>query len=262
MDLAELVFALALQRGHPGRSPYSREAMAECGKDPKTPSCAIAPLCPSDLPSCRPPRWSKPRNAWVRIETRGTATHRFAKIARALAASSTRIASDCRGSTCTWPAGARSLALAGLTVVLHESGLREDVMFGHPPLGRGPHGEACLMQVALDQAANTAPWLTAEERAEAGRSSTAREALAQSLLGDSPEALARCFDVGLTLLARARRSCEASGRAWDKAMFSMYGTGKGCGSPGVAESRSKTYRSLAQEQPELSEELRTILTEN
>jgi hypothetical protein len=187
------------------------------------------------------------------MESRASAERRFAKVVSALARTSERLAAckDESGGYCNgvgWTAGEKQLALAGLTVILHESGLREDVMFGYPPLGRGPRGEACLMQVAPDQAARVAPWLGAEAREAALSRPKEREALAKQLLGDSPQALERCFEVGLRLLARARRSCEHSGR-WDLGMFAMYGTGASCRAPGVADRRSKTFQSLSSARP-------------
>src|SRR5688572_9352769 len=151
-----------------------------------------------------------------------------------------------------WGGGERMLALAGLTVVLHESGLREDIMFGHPPLGRGPAGEACLMQVAVDQAPLHASWLTPEQREQIARQPQRREQLAKTLLGDSPAALERCFEVGLRALARARRSCEGGGVPWETGMFSMYGSGRVCRVPVIAETRTKTFRVLTAARPQLA----------
>jgi hypothetical protein len=262
--LAQLLLALALDRGHPGNSPYSYEAVDECGRDPQVPACVLEPACSQNVPRCRAPRWSAVRRAWVQMESRASAEHRFAKVAQALARTSERLAACenesggyCRGVG--WTGSERQLALAGLTVILHESGLREDVMFGYPPLGRGPRGEACLMQVAPDQAARVAPWLGPEARDAALTRPKEREALARQLLGDSPEALERCFEVGLRLLASARRSCEHSG-AWDIGMFAMYGTGASCRAPGVAERRGKTYQALQSARPApLRDDLRSLL---
>ena len=69
-----------------------------------------------------------------------------------------------------------------------------------------------------------------------------REEFAQSLLGDSPEALGRCFEVGMRMLARARASCGASSN-WQHGMFSMYGTGTTCNA-GVLRNRSQTFQRM------------------
>jgi len=263
--LAELIFALALERGHPGQSPYSFETVPECGTDARSPSCEIRPLCNDSSPLCRPPRYSVPRGAWVRTETHETATRRFAKVARSLSDTAQRLVGcdrSAREGHCTppgWPGDTRSLALAALTVVFYESGLREDVMFGHPPLGRGPAGEACLMQVAIGDALSEAQWLSPEQRASIAAKPVAREAFARSLLGDSTASLSRCFEVGMRLLARSRRSCGGSGKPWDIGMFAMYGTGRTCTAPAVAERRAKTYRELAASDLKLPPELRRWL---
>jgi hypothetical protein len=266
-SLAQLVLALAINNGHPGRSPYSYEVVPECGTDPSRATCELKPLCEDPTPQCRPPRYSRVRGGWVRVESRPTSIRRFAKIASAVSSSALRLTrcqlpdgTRLKGcETIEWPGGDRALALAALTVALHESGLREDVMWGHPPLGRGPAGEACLMQVALDQAAQHASWLAAEQRERVAKSPRRREEFARDLLGDSPAALGRCFDVGMRLLARARQSCGRSGVMWDAGMFSMYGSGRTCRVAGVADSRSRTFRLLSAARPALDPEFERLL---
>ncbi|MFO0571311.1 MAG: hypothetical protein U0263_37125 [Polyangiaceae bacterium] len=253
--LAELALALMLQHGHPGRSPYSAEVVPECGSDPSQASCSLEPPCTDKTAFCRPPRWSAPRAGWVKVETRERAAQRFRTMARALSATGARLAA-CNGETCEplgWPGSERSLVLATLTVALHESGLREDVQFGHPPLGRGPRGEACLVQVALDQGPRVASWLTAAEKERALADRDAREAFARSLLGDDPQALGRCFEVGMRLLARSRKSCSGAGVPWDYGMFSLYGGGQSCQVPPIGKTRTKTFRTLAAARPSLEE---------
>jgi hypothetical protein len=263
-SLAQLVLALAIEHGHPGRSPYSYEPVVECGSDPVRPLCELKPACADSAPQCRPPKYSRVRGAWVRQESRETALSRFAKVATALSKTVKRLTS-CTGESRTncepiaWSGGERMLAVAGLTVVLHESGLREDIMFGHPPLGRGPAGEACLMQVAADQAPLHASWLTPEQREQIARQPQRREQFARTLLGDSPGALERCFEVGLRALARARRSCEGGGVSWETGMFSMYGSGRVCRVPAIAETRTKTFRVLTAARPQLAPELAALL---
>jgi hypothetical protein len=263
-SLAQLVLALAIEHGHPGRSPYSYEPVVECGTDPKQALCRLEPVCADGSPNCRAPKFSRVRNAWVRVETRETALGRFARIARTLSETAERLV-RCTGESRTncepiaWSSGAKPLALAGLTVALHESGLREDIQFGHPPLGRGPAGEACLMQVALDQVPQHASWLPAEAREAIFRQPHKREQLARTLLGDSQAALERCFEVGLRALARSRKSCEKAAGSWDIGMFSLYGSGKNCKVPLMIETRVKTFRTLTAARPQPSAEIAALL---
>ena len=198
------------------------------------------------------------------MESRATAEKRFAGIARSIARTAERL-TRCDGegeNACEpieWKGTPRSLALAALTVALHESGLREDVQFGHPPLGRGPQGEACLVQVALDQAPLNAAWLSPEERQRIAGSVKRREKFAKTLLGDDPAALDRCFEVGMRMLARARVSCGAAGVPWDFGMFSMYGGGKSCNVPPIGRTRSRTFQKLNAMEPKLAEELAALV---
>ncbi len=249
--LARTVLALAIAHAPPGHSPYSYEALPACGGDPQDPTCALKPVCADPSAFCRAPRWNAARHAWVRVETREAAIRRYMRIAKALAGTTHRLAScqapdgaplaDCRPMG--WPGSERDLALAALAVALHESGLREDVEFGYPPLGRGPAGEACLLQVALDQGPRQAMWLPEEERDRIRASRAARERFAKTLLGDSPQALDHCFEVGLRMLNEARHACSRSGVPWATGMFSMYGSGATCHAA-VGRSRKKTFAEL------------------
>lgn len=262
-SLPELILALMVQHGNPGQSPYSHELLPECGGDPKAPSCELRAPCAEPRALCKAPSYSSTRGGFTRVETRAVALRRFATIAKVLAATSSRLMA-CAEQSCEplgWPGSSRSLALATLTVALHESGLREDVQFGYPPLGRGPNREACLVQVALDQGPRVASWLAPEERERAVASATEREAFAASLLGDSPTALGRCFEVGMRLLSRARRGCGAAGVAWDYGMFSLYGGGRSCRVPPIGQSRTKTFRRLASGKPQISEEIAALAGE-
>ncbi|MEZ4226538.1 MAG: hypothetical protein R3B13_36665 [Polyangiaceae bacterium] len=263
LSLSELLLALAVTQAHPGRSPYSLEVMPECGTNAKQPTCEIAPACPDKAPQCRPPRYSTAHGAWVRMERRETAERRFAGIAQVLGATAERLV-KCEGTDAgcerlDWPGSPKSLALATLAVALHESGLREDVQFGRPPLGRGPQGEACLVQVALSQAPRFATWLPPAERERIAESPVRREKLAKSLLGDSPAALGRCFEVGMRMLARSRAACGKAGVPWDFGMFSMYGGGKSCNVPPIGRTRSKTFQRLTAARPVLPSELKDLL---
>jgi hypothetical protein len=267
MPLAELILALAVDNGHPGRSSYSLEPVTECGTDATRPLCPLVAPCEGGGPFCQPPRWSAPRHAWVRLESRDNALHRFAKISKSLAATATRL-NECKSpsgaaiSGCVpieWSGTTRDLALAALTVTLHESAFREDIQFGRPPLGRGPRGEACVMQVAPDQAVRHAGWIDDKERNRLMTSGRERERFVQTLLGDSPEALDHCFEAGMRMLAKSRRSCSAGGASWDYGMFSMYGGGKTCRVPGVGQTRAKTFRQLTTSHPQPAREIQKLL---
>lgn len=255
-SLADILLALAVMQAPPGLSPYSRDVLPECGTDPNTTTCT--PACAD--PSCKI-KWSPPRNAWTRMESRENAFKRYIGITRALAATASKLlCEDPSGSAIPlsnceridWPDSSKMLAFSLLTVILHESSLREDVEFGHPPKGRGAMGEACLVQVMPSQAARHALWLPPEARDLAIKDKTAREAFAQSLLGDSPEALSHCFEVGIRMLAAARKSCSASRIVpWDVGMFSQYGSGRTCNLPEIADVRAETLHTLTMKKPVL-----------
>jgi len=125
---------------------------------------------------------------------------------------------------------------------LHESGLREDIQFGRGPLGRGSLGEACLMQLDARDAPYLASWIPEEQRKAIAHDKALREQFAQTLLGDSPQALSRCFEVGMRMLARSRSYCSQSSD-WPHGMFSMYGTGTTCNA-GVLRNRARTFQRL------------------
>lgn len=257
--IPQLLAFFAVQ-GAPGRSPYSFEALLGCGTNPETPACALERVCDVPGPLCAPPRWSKVRGAWVRVESRETALKRWEVIFASAERVGRRLV-DCQGPdgsviedcrpVAGWPRGrgrARQLTLALVTTAFWESGLREDIEFGYPPAGRGGDGEACLIQVMPDQIPPAASWLSKEDRSRPWKRPEL-EKLAQSLLGDSPEALDRCFEVGARHLARARRSCSGKGLAWDYGMWSRYGTGDRCTSAGsslgdFAALRSSTLHKL------------------
>lgn len=243
--LATLVLNLAIQFAQPGASPYSVMPMPECGVDRLAPTCPLKPVCDEPKLACRPPYWSRARNAWVRAESPDEAKQRYTKVARVLASTAERLTKCGDGAACEpvrWQGTAAQLAMATLTVVLHESGLREDIQFGREPLGRGALGEACLMQIDARDAPYLASWVPEAERQAIAYSKERREEFAQSLLGDSPEALGRCFEVGMRMLVRARSSCSA-GADWQHGMFSMYGTGTTCNA-GVLRNRSQTFQRM------------------
>jgi hypothetical protein len=250
--LASTILALAIAHAQPGHSPYSLEPVPECGTDARHPSCPLEPVCELPVFYCKAPRWSAPRNAWVRVESPDVAKCRYARIAQAIAATARKL-HECRdeqGSTlptCApigWPGSTKALALSMLTVALHESGLREDVQSGLPPLGRGPGGGACLVQVRPSQAPIHASWLSSRQRESIQADRQQRARFVQTLLGEDPGALRRCFEIGARMLVRARLSCGASTVPWDHGMFSMYGTGTTCRNREIGRSRKRTLGQL------------------
>ncbi len=258
--LAQALLAIALSHSRPGGSPYSKQLLPECGRSPDAPTCALRPVCEQRWFGCRAPRWSSSRSGWVRVESRKAAVARYAGIAESIARTAKRLKSceaPCR--PIYWPGDTRSLAIATLTVVKHESGFREDIQGGYGPLGRGSRGESCLMQVMPDQAVRQAVWLSEDARAKIAKSRVAREAFAKSLLGTKPAALDRCIEVGVRMLAESRKSCSKSSANWAYGMYSMYGTGTTCSSAAVGNSRSKTFQTFRTAKKQLSKETRDLL---
>lgn len=197
------------------------------------------------------------------MESAEGGVRRYASIVGALARTADWLVHcDPKKSVCPehdWPGSTHELAVSGLTVALHESGLREDVEVGRGPLGRGPAGEVCLVQVAVDEAPKYAGWIGADEREALLQDPARREDFARGLLGESPKALEHCFEVGLRMLIRARAACATAPVPWDHGMFAMYGSGRTCRLPGVADRRQRTFRALLAAKPELSAEHAKVL---
>lgn len=257
-SIAAAILAFYTAHANPGGSLYSFEELASCGKDPKASACVLAPVCELPSPLCAAPRWSAVRDSWVRVESRDAALRRYQDIAEAFERVAVKLVDcklpdgsvdfDCRPAG--WPRGkgrAQQLAFAAASVALWESGLREDIQRGLPPMGRGPAGEVCVMQIMPDQIQSVAGWLTKAEKQRALKREE-REALAASLLGTEAGALDRCLEAGMRHLARARASCIGKGVAWDYGMFAAYGLGSKCSSVGIqddfAAKRSKTFAAL------------------
>lgn len=257
-QIATAILAFYTAHANPGGSVYSFEALDACGKDPKAAACALKPVCEQPSLVCAAPRWSAVRDAWVRVESRDAALERYRGIAESLERVATRLV-DCKlpdGSVdfdcqpAGWPRGkgrAQQLAFAAATVALWESGLREDIERGLPPMGRGPAGEVCVLQIMPSQVQGLASWLSPRERTRALKREE-HEALALTLVGTEPAALDRCVEAGMRNLARARATCSGKGVAWDYGMFSAYGTGSKCTSVGIqgdfAAKRSKTFAAI------------------
>lgn len=251
------VLSFLISHGAPGRSVYSFEPLPSCGTDSKSPTCQLERVCGDSGPLCAAPRWSQARKAWVRVESRDTAERRWLRILEAAERTATRLV-DCKDvegnvmedcEAAGWPRGrgrAREMTLVLMTTAFWESGLREDIQAGLPPSGRGPDGEVCLMQVMPEHVPTMASWLPKKERQRAWNRDDL-EQLAQTLLGDSPEALDRCFEIGARHLARSRRACSGKGD-WAYGMWASYGTGNRCTSYGVAgdfaAKRLRTFRAL------------------
>jgi hypothetical protein len=277
---AETVLALLVTfNQNAGNSPYSFEPAPACGTDQAKATCPLEPRCAVQSWQCVPPRWSDSRSAWVVPESKAAAYRRY----KTIAASVARVAflharckdqwgvviERCRPSG--WPEGPETLAMVAAVTAIHESGLREDIQFGLPPMGRGPDGEGCLVQVMPSQIAQFASWVPPDEKALYERSLAPKrkeleEQWVARMLGDSPESLDRCFDTGLRMLAHARRACSSAGR-WPYGMWSMYGTGRTCAAtqarPGAkqswAEERASMFYRMRSSRPLLPPEARTLL---
>ena len=259
---AEMVLALLIQFGtHAGNSPYSFQAVPECGLDPLKAACVVQPTCAVlDAWRCAEPRWSASRHAWVVSEVKMSAYRRYKGIAESISrvvfmqarCKDARgvVREDCKPSG--WPEGPESLALVDAVTAISESALREDIQFGYPPMGRGPDNEACLMQAMPAQIPQFATWIPkAEKDAYARMNNTQKheqeEAWVAQMLGDDPAALDKCFEVGSRMLARARGACPNGLYG----MWSMYGTGNTCqvpqgtiAEPGFAKRRESMYTKM------------------
>ncbi len=269
IHLGKLIFVLLATQTSPGRSIYSFEPAPDCGTDPSSAECSLERACDealyregwsesqrkhfaSESPLCIAPRYSKARGGWVRIERRATALARYARIADVLSRTASRLVHCHDGGgvvdeSCVreqWPGAATTFALSGLTVVIHESGGREDIQEGHPPVGIGSGGEVGLMQLMPEYTPALASWLDEDERktlldAEPSK----RIAWARSnLLGQKN--LSKHIEIGLRALARARRSCAGKKLDWRYGMFSMYASGSSCSAGDVANHRVSTYVKL------------------
>lgn len=261
-------------------SPYSFEPAPGCGVNPAAPTCRVEPLCASQGLLCAAPRYSRARGAWVRVERPSARIARYGAIARALARAAMMqsrckdqhgaVTEDCEPPG--WPGGPMTLAFSALSAATWESGFREDIQFGHAPLGRGPGGEVCLMQMMPDQVINVATWVPKAEREKLKAQMTWKENKewgVKQLLGgpNHEEQLYRCFVAGMNHLTRARKACSRRAPNWVHGMYSMYGTGQQCVTHGLkndfAEKRVATFwkmrRAYTGKPPKLPDDVVRIL---
>jgi hypothetical protein len=246
--LETALLSLMMAFGHPGQSPYSMTKVAECGASKTQPTCHTKSVCNAQGSDCAPVHWSASRKAWVRKERTEEAEQRFRKIAKILSKQAKQVTKCAlKDPQCTrgqWRGSSEDFALATLTVILHESGLREDIEFGVSALGRGKRGGLCLMQIQPTTAAKYASWLSASEQKRVKKNARADDLLAKTMLGDAPSSLEHCLSVGMQLLVNARQSCERSRHGWSYGMFSMYASGSSCSVSSVGPTRQKTFRQL------------------
>jgi hypothetical protein len=198
-----------------------------CGNSAWSVEPVPAAECAADAKECPGAKRSSFYRGWVRKESATACEARYSKAAHALA-------SELQGSE-------RAVQEAGLVIgiAVNESGLREDVMVGRGRSGkpsddggqgRGPANEACLMQIIPSMA-----------KGYGG---------ADTLVGDSPEALRRCFRAALDQLRWARGMCPRKSRLVGPgvdvgimfATIARYGTGLSCISANVGKTarREKT----------------------
>ncbi len=257
--LKEMLFALMVSHAPGGKSIYSHEPVVACGPDKGAPLCELKPSCTKPSVLCRKPRWSAFRSAWVIPERKPTAHARYRVIATALAKVSQRVVlclgadsgllEDCKPAR-GWPRGTdqdASLAIATLVAAMQESGLREDIQIGAPPLGIGPGGEVSLIQAMPEYVPEYADWIDDEERKRVV-ALPFKEKLAWvkgEVLGTDELAVSKALSVGARMLARRRSGCRGKGSAWHYMMYSAYGTGKTCTtSLEFAYRRSRIYQSF------------------
>lgn len=250
MNLESLLLALMLQQVPPGKTQFSVEP----------------------APQSESATWSDFYDTWVVQETPQHAEHRYASIAKTFSAAAEQLLctkfDGTKVENCVphpdavddknrplW--STMDLSLMTLAVAIQESGLREDVQVGRGSArkpskdggrGRGPGGEACLIQLHP-----TVSWRFAaiddelKTRAEKG-DRDAREAIQQALVGLDAEALEQCVGSGMRALLRARAHCAWAKpkQPWDWATVSMYATGIGCNPDpgGKVARRVLLYRKL------------------
>lgn len=265
--LAKYFLALFLTYSGPGKSVHSREVIPECGYNQEEALCELRPVCDEASAVCLPPRWSKARGGWARAESQEAAMHRLAVASVSLVRTATYLTrctdeqgvpvEDCR--PVRWPEGPRSLASAAASAAYWESGMREDIMEGHPPVGRGADGEGCVMQVMPAHAADPmfSQWLLRsgivdpDSEDPADRKIAAEDAV-QMMLGSDQGSLERCFETGMRILVRKRWNAvyTCHNTSWSYSMYSFYGTGNKCSVRGKwAADRDKTFRKFMEKWP-------------
>lgn len=227
--LSSYILSLALASFPPGVTVHSLEKLPDCGTDPSTPACELAPVCDSASILCKPPRYEPALGAWVRAESREAGARRLEVVSEALADAALYAGAS-------WREGPVDLARAMLAASGWSTGLREDIETGRK---RGRAGEVCLMDILPDSLRKAVPWDLA---------GLEKEALVQKVVGVEYPELRRCFDAGAVLLVRAHHWAENHCRKWpsDYATFSAYATGSRCETIGLygdyAELRANTYR--------------------
>lgn len=220
MDLAQAILVALEKAVPPGKSAWSVEPVpiTECAPEAKT--CEHAWL-------------SKFYGGWVRLESKEHARSRYTKAAK-------RIALLVRDMPDPAYAAGKIVGIG-----VNESGFREDVQMGRVSskeetklglrgAGRGPSGEVCFMQILPSMAKKYGPL--------------------ESFLGESDEALDRCFRAAFDQLEDSRKRCSPSKRKIPGApagyapvtelyaMVSRYGNGSSCTSSnaGKTEARVQT----------------------
>ncbi len=254
------LFALLVQHAPPGNTAFSVELASDCASEQV----------------CEGARWSDFYSAWIRKESAEKGAERYEAIARALIDSTRQLLcrneDDSTIEDCQPAAGVMdskrkrarwdvvTLSVAGAAVAMLESGFREDVQVGRGSArkpstdggrGRGPGGEACLVQAHPQSAWRFTDGASdLREKAEAGDAG-ARGAIVEALLGTDQESLERCWRIGLRMLIHSRAYCAwaAPDTDWDFATFAMYGTGTSCTSVnnGKTTMRTRLFRNLLSE---------------
>jgi len=250
MQLESLLLALMLVQVPPGKTQFSVERSEEVDG-------AV---------------WSDFYGAWVVKETPESAERRYQTIADALRAEAEAMLcrtldgepiAGCEPAPEALDSGRRprwmplDLSLLTLAVAIQESGLREDVQVGRGSArkpskdggrGRGPGGEACLLQIHP-----TISWRVADVTEELRKAAekgdrAARESIQASLVGLDAEALRHCVRAGMRALIRARAHCAWAKpkQPWDIAAVSIYATGTSCNPDhaGKVMKRVLLYRKL------------------
>lgn len=228
--LALYVLSLLLVSFPLGRSALSLEPLPQCGQDPKTLACEVAPVCPRTMTECPPvgseaalecactiPRWLEGAG-WVRTETRDAGVKRYELVSQALADAAEHMGAG-------WPEGSIDLARAMISTGGLSMGFKERIQIGAK---RGPAGELCFMDLMPSTLVKVLPYEHHRARGEE---------LAALVTGTDYTPIRRCFDAGALLLVRTRRLAErqCKGHPVEYSTFALYATGGSCVTLGTKE---------------------------
>ena len=242
---ADATLALLLLLQQPGRSPYSRIEIEECGE-----RCQQTPVCAEETLSCAPPRWSPRRQRFIRLETYREGLQRYADIASVM----TTVAAE----TPHWMGSDEDLVRLMLSVAYHESGFRRDVHEG------SVRGDCLFREVAGVQEAIPGTcrshclgqiYLLPEQRTERGY-------VPDQLVGLGRAATTRCVQTMADRLTDANRACSAQRNqrgVHPDCTFAMYGGVASYQEDPRIKARVRSYERLRRSDATLTDEVIAVL---